>query len=210
MKVDNNMYKNICKMAEEDKVISKNMVDYMFKEMKAVMTLVNRNFKWGYVPESDWEDAYSELYLGMCKYIGNEITDKTDIFARLGRATAKYLFDSGKTVTRSKRKNMPMVYEADMKIHSNNEYTKEEVFEMKIQYNGIIDEGKAVEDSIENEHNKEFLKNTFKNDKYGLMTMLYDGYSIVAIADKIGMHPASVSGRIQRMRNRYLKIITNE
>jgi len=210
MKVDKNMYKNICKMAEEDRVISKNMVDYMFREMKAVMTLVNRNFKWGYVPETDWEDAYSELYLGMCKYIGNEITDKTDIFARLGRATAKYLFDSGKTVTKSKRKNMPMVYEADMKIGSTNEYTKEEVFEMKIQYNGHIDEEKAVEDSIQNEHNKEFLKKTFKRDKFGIMPMLYDGYSIVAIADKIGMHPTTVSGRIQTMRNRYLKRISNE
>jgi len=209
MKVDNNMYKNICKMAEEDKMISKKMVDYMFKEMKAVMTLVNRNFKWGYVPETDWEDAYSELYLGMCKYIGDEITDKTDIFARLGRATAKYIFDSGKSSTKSKRKNMPMVYASDMWL-GRCDYTQEEIFEMKTQYNGVIDEGKAVEDSVENEKNKEFLKRTFKNDKYGLMPMLYDGYSIVAIADKIGMHPTSVSGRIQTMRNRYLKRISNE
>jgi len=210
MKAKKGMYSKILKMAREDKVITKKMIDYMFMEMKASMTLVNRNFKWGYVPEHLWEEAYSEIYLGMCSHIGKKIDDKLTVFALLGSVTAKYIFNAGITKYKSKKKHMLLVRASDLKASSITELTDDELMEVKIHHDAITLPADSVYMSISDEENKARLSSIFPEDSFGIMPLVYDGWKIKDIADEIGLHKDYVSKRVINMRNRYLKRINNE
>lgn len=210
MKAKKGMYSKILKMAREDKVITKKMIDYMFMEMKASMTLVNRNFKWGYVPEYLWEDAYSEIYLGMCKHIGKKIDSKLTVFSVLGSVTAKYIFDAGITKYKSKKKHMLLVRASDLKASSITELTEDELMEAKIHHDAITLPADSVYTNLNDEENKARLADIFPEDSLGIMPLVYDGWKMKDIAEEVGIHKGSVSKRVMDMRSRYLKRISNE
>lgn len=200
------LYTPILKMCEESDTLTKEIVDFMFSSMKGIMTLTNKNFKWGHIKNEDWEDAYSDLYLNMSRYIGKPLTYKTDVFGFLGRATAKYLFDSGKSSVSSKSKNLNFVYKTDieaiLKTMKDVDYSFDAYLVAKEAVDMAVNGGDI---NTDDEINRAYLAKAFPNDKHKLMPMVYDGFKYRQIAKIRGLDKDYVGAVVNRMRRQYMK-----
>ena len=196
----------ILKMCQENNTFTKEILDFMFSSMKGVMTLANKNFKWGHIKNEDWEDAYSDLYLNMSRYIGKPLKEKTDVFSYLGRATAKYLFDSGKSSVRSKSKNLNLVYKTDIEASLKDIYGIDYSFEGYLVAKEAVDmDFNGGDINADDKIAKSHLAKIFPNDKYKLMPMVYDGFKYRQIAKIRGLDKDYVGAVVNRMRRQYMK-----
>lgn len=203
------LYNPILKMCRESDTFTKEILDFMFSSMKGVMTLANKNFKWGHIKNEDWEDAYSDLYLNMSRYIGKPLKEKTDVFSYLGRATAKYLFDSGKSSVMSKHKNLNFVYRTDIEANLKAMYVKDYSFESYLVVKEAVEiDVNGGDINADDEIAKAHLAKIFPNDKYKLMPMVYDGMRYKQIAEILGLRQDYVGTVVNKMRRQYMQTKT--
>ena len=203
MRYQRDLYGRILYMCGESDVLTKEIVDVMFYSMKGVMTLINKNFKWGYIPNQDWEESYAPMYIYMSSYIGKPLEKHTDVFVYLGRATAKHLFNLGRTKVKSKKHNMDYVYESDMVISnvSNRlgDSRTESTFEYLLLAENKYDKNQA-ENTLEWDAHKRHLRGLFPKDKNDFMCKVYDGLEIKDIARETGLSYAYIRNTISKFR----------
>ena len=203
MRYQRDLYSRILSMCEESDVLTKEIVDVMFCSMKGVMTLINKNFKWGFIPNRDWEESYAPMYLYMSRYIGKPLEKHTDVFVYLGRATAKHLFNLGMTKVKSKKHNMDYVYESDMVISNVSNILGDSRTESTFEYLLLAEnkyEKNQGENTLESDAHKRHLRELFPKDKNDFMCKVYDGLEIKDIARETGLSYAYIRNSISKFR----------
>ena len=208
MSEQKSLYEQILSMCKESETLTKEIVDTMFSSMKGVMTLINKNFRWGYIDNEDWEDSYAAMYIYMSSYIGRSLEKHTDVFAYLGRATAKHLFNLGKGKVKSKKQNINYVYEADMVISKvsniSGDSRTESTFEYLLLAEGKYDENQA-EDDLESEVHKKHLISLLPRDRHRFMCKVYDGMEVKDITRVTGLSHSYVRNTISKLRRDLMK-----
>ena len=203
MSKNKHIFKNVIRMSAEDKALTKRIVDYMFSDMKGIITVANINYKWGRIPEECWEDAYSELYINISKYIGREIDGKITAFSYLGRATAKYLFQNGFTSVKAKRvRDTPIPFTHVFPPSGISLPDSEKIDYYVNSYGKNIP--KTPFDEMNESDTRRYIKHSFKNDKDGIIEMLYDGHNAESICRAKSLSRKYVHSKITSLRQQYI------
>lgn len=202
---DKDKHNYLVNWAKENKTITKEIVDFIFDSVGGAMTLLNNNYKWGYVNSSDWEDHFGEAYLMMCEYIGDPVEDVFSLYGALSKVASRLVHSAGLTARKSKKMATEVIKQSDVMVGAGLELSEDENFDNFILKKGGGTSAMTADGQLEQEGFDLLIERMFSKDKTGVIKEVYSGKTYSVIGRERGISASLVSYYASQARKKFVK-----